>query len=622
MVCSAVVLLLVLPFGLFLNRLWAAQRQYRIIHTYVPVEATVLSAQVTSFKGSKGTVHYVPEVRYQYAVEDKSYQSKNLAPLPVSGRQDWAKAIASRYQTGQSCRAFRDPRNPSRAILIRRFGFEPYFEMLEMVLVIAVGSFFALRMWATRKREPAPAEKGWFEIKPELGGRQRLLAAKVCTWAWYGLGTVPAALFFLCVPPPYDQRAVIVFIGFAMFGLIPLVLMNRYVLMCRNLDEARLLVDQPAASLGRQLRFAISQRARQKLEIGNLRVRLLCLGTKVRGRTRVKRTLYEATPVELKDHTLHAGESLECSGELILPAEQRPSGRDASGEFDQVNWEIRLDCKIAQAPDYAACFPVAVQPLAAQEAEIAARGKCRATAEVQAVDARFAGWVLTKRNMATGYLIGMFPLLGMVLGLGMMVVAYPVIFPGDKEFPRLLELSRSQAMLLFGGGGILTAAATIYGLLFPSLLNCRYIHWAARRAVSRRPDTIVRPGADSLFVDIVPRANWNRLMLENAADIGFLTVDAQRREVRFEGDKERYRIPADALLSCELEKSFYARSAKQDAPGIWLAVIRASGPAGVWEAPVAPHLISGRVISKAQQRAAQELQTKIKTLRTAAQAIG
>src|SRR5439155_10658453 len=67
-------------------------------------------------------------------------------------------------------------------------------------------------------------------------------------------------------------------------------------------------------------------------------------------------------------------------------------------------------------------------------------------------------------------------------------------------------------------------------------------------------DTVVDPNhPDAILAEVIPRRNWGQLMLENADDQGFLLVDAERRQLLFEGDKQRYRIPADAILSCDVE---------------------------------------------------------------------
>ena len=41
------------------------------------------------------------------------------------------------------------------------------------------------------------------------------------------------------------------------------------------------------------------------------------------------------------------------------------------------------------------------------------------------------------------------------------------------------------------------------------------------------------------FVDIVPRINWGKPLMETPSDIGFLELDKARRELVFEGDHER-----------------------------------------------------------------------------------
>src|SRR6185369_10563065 len=59
------------------------------------------------------------------------------------------------------------------------------------------------------------------------------------------------------------------------------------------------------------------------------------------------------------------------------------------------------------------------------------------------------------------------------------------------------------------------------------------------------------------LVEIVPRANWGRVMLETASDIGYLLIDGSRREVLFEGDRERMRIPSKAILSCVVQQASF-----------------------------------------------------------------
>jgi hypothetical protein len=606
-----VLLMLIMPSGLFVSEFLDAQRQHHINRSYISIDATVISAQVTSFKESKGGVHYVPEVQYRYEVDGNRYHSDRVTALPCSGNEDWAKSVVDRHKTDQTCRAFRDPEDASESILIRAYSFRPYFNMLEMAFVLTGGCMFVMRTRYEKKREPIPLENGRFAIQSAFGMRQHLLIAKGCTAVWYGAGAIPMAHYFLCVPAPHNVRAVYAFIGFAMLGLIPIGLLIRYSLINRNFDDARLLLNQPLAFLGQAFRFSITQSARRQLQLNQVRVRFRCVAIKAEGKSRKRRTLYESTPVDLKSHVLHMGESLEFSGELIPPIFQRPTGRDATREFDWINWEIRLDCDVAHAPDYEASFPVNVHGARVKEPEIP-EGEPRTFVEVRAVEPRFAGTILTKRHVLLANLIALVQLAPLLAGIGMMAAVYTVVFQ-DHSKP-LLDLPLPQAQLLFASGAVLSVLGTCYGLMFPSLLSNLYLHRLTKRAIGLRPDAVVKPGVDSIRVEIIPRSNWNRLMLETASDIGFLAVDTPRREILFEGDKERYRIPVEAIQSCELEKSYYSATARANAPCIWFVVLRGYAKNGIWEAPIVPRCLNGRVSSKRRQRASQELQAKIKAM--------
>jgi hypothetical protein len=71
-----------------------------------------------------------------------------------------------------------------------------------------------------------------------------------------------------------------------------------------------------------------------------------------------------------------------------------------------------------------------------------------------------------------------------------------------------------------------------------------------KREFARRTGCLVQPSdADALFVEIVPKLNWGKMVLESASDVGSLRVDKRRREILFEGNKERWRIPAAATVS-------------------------------------------------------------------------
>lgn len=87
----------------------------------------------------------------------------------------------------------------------------------------------------------------------------------------------------------------------------------------------------------------------------------------------------------------------------------------------------------------------------------------------------------------------------------------------------------------------------------------RWLRHIAWQEINRRPDKIVNPSAANVrFVEVVPKGNWNNESLEeNAVDVGFLAVDFNNGCLLFEGDNERYRIPAQAII--ESKQDYYSR---------------------------------------------------------------
>jgi len=102
--------------------------------------------------------------------------------------------------------------------------------------------------------------------------------------------------------------------------------------------------------------------------------------------------------------------------------------------------------------------------------------------------------------------------------------------------------------------------------------------------VKNRLGLHARPAA--LFVQVIPRANWGKLKLDDASDLGFLRVDPQKRELLFEGDNEQYRVPGAAITSCEIEV-FVSGQGTHGATTLYRVVLQANHPSGFWEVPIA-----------------------------------
>jgi hypothetical protein len=103
------------------------------------------------------------------------------------------------------------------------------------------------------------------------------------------------------------------------------------------------------------------------------------------------------------------------------------------------------------------------------------------------------------------------------------------------------------------GGFVLLIAYFVFETYFISHYPARcYLRWLRER-IERRPDAVVKADdPEAFFVQIIPRENWTKTMGENASDLGLLRVDRARGELRYEGDLERWVIPADRVISFKL----------------------------------------------------------------------
>jgi hypothetical protein len=57
------------------------------------------------------------------------------------------------------------------------------------------------------------------------------------------------------------------------------------------------------------------------------------------------------------------------------------------------------------------------------------------------------------------------------------------------------------------------------------------------------------------FVEEIPKQRWDSPTWDKAEDVGFLRVDHQQGMILFEGDKARYRIPAQSIVRCDQDNS-------------------------------------------------------------------
>lgn len=243
---------------------------------------------------------------------------------------------------------------------------------------------------------------------------------------------------------------------------------------------------------------------------------------------------------------------------------------------------------------------------------VAAAGVTTALARVEPVSPAYAGRLLARHYY---FSLGLTALLIGWLGgsIGLIVGGITLGILGVEIGP-LPPSAVAVGTIFLGIAGL--------GLLLKIAIFCQRqsavgIYRAAMREIPSRPDPIVDAhDAAAIFVEVVPRKNWKRSnrMVETAGDVGFLRIDTARGQLLFEGDSERYQVPAGAILACDVEQveppnNFTTHT---DHYPHYMAVLRAQTREGPWEAPMAVrHDPQKQFQGKSHQARAYELQERI-----------
>ncbi len=138
------------------------------------------------------------------------------------------------------------------------------------------------------------------------------------------------------------------------------------------------------------------------------------------------------------------------------------------------------------------------------------------------------------------YLIALLPALSLPIGFGLLGAA---AYLGDVLPIWASAVLGVLGIASFAGGALLLA-------WYADFLPSRYLYRVTKRELELRPERWVEPNnPEAAYIQVIPRENWGRVMLENASDVGLLWIDTARRQLLFEGDRQRYRIPAASIVS-------------------------------------------------------------------------
>jgi hypothetical protein len=238
-------------------------------------------------------------------------------------------------------------------------------------------------------------------------------------------------------------------------------------------------------------------------------------------------------------------------------------------------------------------------------------------AEITRLPEDQAGKVLARKTILVASIFSFVVLIGFFASLGLVLWGVLTAFPDHPPLEGVSPGAKSFGITLIIGGGAWFCVSLAVALIDPSFMGNRYVRKVLHQELERRTSPIVdKYDPNALFVEFVPKTNWGKLMLDNASDVGLMVVDEQKREIRFEGDKERWRIPASAITYCEFE--VFVQQQGHVKSRLYYAVVRANHRDGFWEAPIRPRGKLG-IFSGRRKKATRQLFEAIQKIRGVAQ---
>jgi hypothetical protein len=169
-----------------------------------------------------------------------------------------------------------------------------------------------------------------------------------------------------------------------------------------------------------------------------------------------------------------------------------------------------------------------------------------------------------------------------ILSLIGMIAAGIWIAVGWKTLPVLTKV-------LAGGGAFAAFVVSVVWLIhIGQFIANSYAVSVGEKQLRLRPGSLFRGDETNLTpVEVYDRSVWTAVLFKSL-DSGFLQVDAPRRMLRFEGEKNRWEIPASALTSCRIEHCHVGSEANQNAEQRFLVAIAAQQNGEPWEVGLMP----------------------------------
>lgn len=156
-----------------------------------------------------------------------------------------------------------------------------------------------------------------------------------------------------------------------------------------------------------------------------------------------------------------------------------------------------------------------------------------------------AGTAALDRAGKIEFLLALVPIALLLGGIGLTIWGAVLRPWADSSLTGYILLSLGIAAA-FVGGLICWVNVDYFGVT--------YIYRQLKSLIGQRADALVSAtDPEARFSDVVPRIQWHQIVPDKATDRGLFAIDEHRGRLLFEGLKERYVIPADAVISCAVE---------------------------------------------------------------------
>ena len=179
-----------------------------------------------------------------------------------------------------------------------------------------------------------------------------------------------------------------------------------------------------------------------------------------------------------------------------------------------------------------------------------------------------------------------------ILLIGIVQVAFLIAFASYVDTgTRNERLGISILMAGFLISAVLALGIAALAMSCRGFLESIWLRQTFKKVLRARRDRWVDPmnqppNNEPVFVDVIRHIDAARPLSENASDIGFIEFDSDRRQLIFEGEVERYRIPAAAIRFSRIDAfgeglgSFFWWLRRPQ----YLVIVAAETTTGPWQA--------------------------------------